>query len=243
MKISKGVYVLEVTSDSIVGVKSVYPTVIEHNGELVLFDTCFPGQYEGIVSEFNKEGLDIKKLTKIVLTDQDIDHSGNISEILADTSNVEILAHSVETPYLNGEKTPVKQANMEANYNNLPDNVKELCDKFKVIYAKNRVDIIHELEDGDVLDLVGGVEVIFTPGHTPGHTCYYLKESKVLIGGDMLAIRDGELAIAPENMNYDNVEIKKSIEKLLNYDIETVVTFHGGTYTKDIKLSLEKLSR
>ncbi len=42
------------------------------------------------------------------------------------------------------------------------------------------------LADGQRLDLAGGVRVIFTPGHTPGHIALYLERSRTLIAGDAL---------------------------------------------------------
>lgn len=43
------------------------------------------------------------------------------------------------------------------------------------------------LEDGDTL-LLGNepLEILFTPGHSPGSICYYSRAHKFLIGGDVL---------------------------------------------------------
>lgn len=43
------------------------------------------------------------------------------------------------------------------------------------------------LEEGDTI-IVGKDElhVLFTPGHSPGHICFYDKEARFLIGGDVL---------------------------------------------------------
>ena len=44
-----------------------------------------------------------------------------------------------------------------------------------------------ELVDGMSLELAGlTVDVIHTPGHTPGHCCFFLKEEEVLFSGDQL---------------------------------------------------------
>ena len=43
------------------------------------------------------------------------------------------------------------------------------------------------LEDGLALELAGlGFEVLATPGHTPGHCCFYLAEEGILFSGDQL---------------------------------------------------------
>ncbi len=43
------------------------------------------------------------------------------------------------------------------------------------------------LKDGQHLDTAGfSIEVMHTPGHTPGGCCYYFPENKVLISGDTL---------------------------------------------------------
>lgn len=43
------------------------------------------------------------------------------------------------------------------------------------------------LEDGQILT-VGGLkaQVIFTPGHCPGHVCFYFEADKILVGGDLI---------------------------------------------------------
>ncbi len=44
-----------------------------------------------------------------------------------------------------------------------------------------------ELSDGQVLDLAGlRLGVVATPGHTPGHCCFYLAEEGVFFSGDHL---------------------------------------------------------
>jgi hydroxyacylglutathione hydrolase len=43
------------------------------------------------------------------------------------------------------------------------------------------------IDEGDSIDIGNEqLEVLFTPGHSPGHVCFYSKEHKFLIGGDVL---------------------------------------------------------
>jgi len=42
-----------------------------------------------------------------------------------------------------------------------------------------------DLSDGQRLDLAGmSFDVLFTPGHTPGHCCFYMADEAVLFSGD-----------------------------------------------------------
>ena len=42
-------------------------------------------------------------------------------------------------------------------------------------------------EDGDIIKLGNDeLEILFTPGHSPGHVCFYNRAGKFLIGGDVL---------------------------------------------------------
>lgn len=48
-------------------------------------------------------------------------------------------------------------------------------------------DVFADLADGQVLDLAGfSVEVLHTPGHTPGHCCFHLAKEGTLFSGDQL---------------------------------------------------------
>ena len=89
---------------------------------------------------------------------------------------------------------------------------------------------------------MGKVEIISTPGHTPGHISLYILEFKTLICGDALFLQDGELLLSPPMFTWDTKQARQSIEKLLGYDIEKVVCYHGGVYEGDIKEDLKKTS-
>lgn len=44
-----------------------------------------------------------------------------------------------------------------------------------------------DVNDGDVLEIAGiTIQVIHTPGHSPGSVCYYVKEHSLLLSGDTL---------------------------------------------------------
>jgi glyoxylase-like metal-dependent hydrolase (beta-lactamase superfamily II) len=81
--------------------------------------------------------------------------------------------------------------------------------------------------------------VITTPGHMPGHISIYLKETKTLIAGDALVVENGKLMIANPQYTLDMQKAKESIRKLMSYEIDTILCYHGGVCRENIEDALE----
>jgi glyoxylase-like metal-dependent hydrolase (beta-lactamase superfamily II) len=98
------------------------------------------------------------------------------------------------------------------------------------------VEISHQLHDGDRLDL-GGItlEVIHTPGHTPGHLAFYVPEAKLLFTADV------DLTSFGPFYGHDFADIDdflQSIERLRKPNARIVATGHAGPFNGQI---IEKL--
>ena len=87
------------------------------------------------------------------------------------------------------------------------------------------------LAEGDIIE-VGKqkLEVLFTPGHAPGHVCFYLREHNVLFDGDVLFQQSIGRTDLPGG-NYDLL-MQSIVEKLLPLPDEThVLSGHGPATT------------
>ena len=82
------------------------------------------------------------------------------------------------------------------------------------------------VDDGDRFDLAGHpIEVIWTPGHTAGHVCYYLPDDGLLFAADTLfALGCGRLFERPA------ADMWHSLQKLAVLPDETAIYF-GHEYT------------
>jgi len=79
--------------------------------------------------------------------------------------------------------------------------------------------------DGEILQLGNStLEIIHTPGHTMGSLCVYLQEDKVLFTGDNI-LGIGTTVISPNEG--DMASYIGSLQKMLNYNIETICPGHG----------------
>jgi glyoxylase-like metal-dependent hydrolase (beta-lactamase superfamily II) len=92
--------------------------------------------------------------------------------------------------------------------------------------------------DGDSLLLDGiKLEIIHTPGHSPGHICIYLVDRRVLFSGDQV-VGTGTTAMRPPDG--DMAIYIDSLRKLLNYDIAMIYPGHGPPI-KEAKRKIEEL--
>jgi glyoxylase-like metal-dependent hydrolase (beta-lactamase superfamily II) len=237
MKIANDVEVLELTMN--LGQPSmIHPTLVWDENEVVLVDTGIPGQLKEIQEAMVQAGVAFERLSKVILTHQDFDHIGSLNAILKVTDySIEVLAHKEDQPYIQGEKPFLKMS---------PERIKTLLETLPKERAKYFLDPItakvdRTLNDGEVLPYCGGITVIFTPGHTPGHMSLYLKESKVLIAGDAMVADGGKLLGPREQVTPDMETARKSLEKLTHYDIETVICYHGGVVTEQVNEQIKAL--
>jgi glyoxylase-like metal-dependent hydrolase (beta-lactamase superfamily II) len=99
-----------------------------------------------------------------------------------------------------------------------------------------------QLQDGALLDLAGGVRVIFTPGHTPGHMCLYHERSRTLIAGDALTSNDGQLQGPNEGATPDMSTASQSVQRLAQLDVQTIICYHGGVVELDASKQIQRVA-
>ncbi|PPB08501.1 MBL fold metallo-hydrolase [Brevibacillus laterosporus] len=204
MEISKGVEMLHLDFHGNI----IHPILLWDREMAVLIDTGFPGQIEDLRVAMEKVEVSFDKLKVVILTHQDVDHIGSLPEILQECgNNVKVYAHELDKPYIQGEIPLLKDGHLE----NPP---------------KGKVD--DTLIDGQELPFCGGIRVIHTPGHTPGHISLYLRQSKTLIAGDSMYSVNGILGGIHVPTTPDMNAARLSLKKYVDLDIASVVCYHGG---------------
>lgn len=217
MEIAKGVEMLQLEFQEFI----IHPILLWDDEMAVLIDTGFPGQFEDIQVEMERVGVSVDKLKVVILTHQDIDHIGSLPDVLENgVSDIKVYAHELDKPYIEGDLPLLKDVHVE----NPP---------------KGKVS--DTVIDGQELPYCGGILILHTPGHTPGHISLYLKRSKILVAGDSMYSVNGVLGgvHAPTTLNI--MEARQSLKKYLNLDIESVVCYHGGLSKGNIKIQLQNL--
>ena len=96
-------------------------------------------------------------------------------------------------------------------------------------------DIDIRLNGGEVLNLLGGLEIIHTPGHTPGSISLFSPKNKLLIVGDALRKRRDNLHLPFRTANSDLRQAIDSISKMSRLDFDTLCFGHGLPLTGDVR--------
>ncbi|TNJ65470.1 MBL fold metallo-hydrolase [Paenibacillus hemerocallicola] len=235
MQIANGIAALPISTVMLGRTDTIYPTLLWDSQTMVLVDTGYPGQSDKFREQIADVGLSGRKLGHIIITHQDLDHIGSLPALLDSTSEaIEVLASAVEQPYIQGERPLVKlspEAIAQAVVALPPDVPNEWRQAFKhTLEHPPRANVSRTVTDGQQLPYCGGITVIGTPGHTPGHISLYHGPSKTLIAADALIVSEGQLYGPTPEHAYDIGLAKQSLNRLLRYDIETVICYHGGVY-------------
>ncbi|MEE4210168.1 MAG: MBL fold metallo-hydrolase [Parvularcula sp.] len=132
------------------------------NGDAAVIDPG--GEVDRLLGAAQAMDAEIKK---IWLTHGHLDHASGAMELKARTGAVIEGAHSEEVFWLS--------------------QIAEQSKRFGVVGEGENVVPDRWLDDGDTVEIGGVVfDVIFTPGHTPGHVVFHNQEAKLAFVGDVL---------------------------------------------------------
>jgi len=195
MKIGENVYALESTKGS-------YSYLIMDK-EPILIDTGYPGKFEDILEEINYLNLELKSIKHILLTHHDVDHVGNAA-LLQEETGATLWASNDDIPYILGDKGR--------------PGIKKLV---SFILRPKKPEKIQVYQD----TTIGDVQIISTPGHTPGHVSFLYED--ILFAGDLVGNTNGKLKKPPIFGNSNTKSIEKSIIKMNEYDFKWICPAHG----------------
>lgn len=196
--------------------------------DVILCDTGLPGQLSQIKDGMAAAGVPFERLTKIIISHQDVDHIGCLHVITGLLPQVEVYAPAAEKANITGEEPFLRP--LEHTTVNVPD---AALGDFENLNAK----VDHTLADGDYLPFCGGIQVIGTPGHSPGQISLFHIPTRTLIPNDALASMLGNLVL-PFNTSDQNAA-KASVKKFADIDFTQVLFYHGGLLLENAKQKVQ----
>jgi glyoxylase-like metal-dependent hydrolase (beta-lactamase superfamily II) len=149
---------------------------VDDDGSVTLVDCGVKRAPKKIVAALTSIGKHPHDVQRIVLTHAHFDHAGGAARMVEETSASGVDVHADDAGYVRTGTRP-------------PGDVAATAGRLlaRAPWGDFRATpVAEELVDGQVLDIAGGVRVLHTPGHTPGHVSLLHASSGVLITGDSI---------------------------------------------------------
>jgi glyoxylase-like metal-dependent hydrolase (beta-lactamase superfamily II) len=189
--------------------------VLKNGEELIVVDAGMPRNAGKILSYVRKLGEQPSSISTILLTHCHIDHAGSAYE-LRKATNAKVAIHAEDADFLAGKRAmPVPKWGVVGSFFGA-------AFWFFVRFHTFQPDIT--LKEGDI---VAGLKVIHTPGHTPGSISLIEPKRKLIFVGDTLFYSGAKISVNPKLLTVDVDQLKLSVKKLSELEFETMLSGHG----------------
>jgi glyoxylase-like metal-dependent hydrolase (beta-lactamase superfamily II) len=197
--------------------------------ELTLIDTGLKGSRPRLQRYLQHQGRSLRELRRIVCTHGHPDHAGAVAELVAGAAeDIEVLMHPADIARLEltlGEALRQPSlARLFAAITPVPERARPMA-------------------HGEVLPLLDGLEVIHTPGHTPGSICLYDRARGALFVGDALENRGGRVSFASRIYSDDYGTARQSVKLMAKLDVTTIVFAHWAPVREGANKILRDLAQ
>ncbi len=147
----------------------------DDDGQVTLIDMGIASSGKKVIAALRSIGSDPSEVTRLLLTHCHPDHAGGAAYVSEQTGRP-VDVHADDAEYVRTGTQPPRDQSIRFGklFSRFPDP------------KQAKVTIGEELTDGQVVPVAGGIRVIHTPGHSPGHASYLHEPSGTLITGDAI---------------------------------------------------------
>ncbi len=192
--------------------------IVFENEELTLIDTGIPSNAKRILRYLKK--IDISKvyLKRILITHSDSDHYGAANSIQSIT------------------RAEIYSSQIEADAMKTGSSSREIVPKgfFSLIFPLLRpflsappISVDQIIKDGDILPIFDGLQVIASPGHTPGHLSFFFPKDRILFAGDAISARKGVPVPTTDATTGNPDQARTSFENLMLLNPQIICCGHA----------------
>jgi glyoxylase-like metal-dependent hydrolase (beta-lactamase superfamily II) len=146
----------------------------DDDGQVTLIDMGITRSGPKVMAALASIGSGPSDVTRLMLTHAHPDHAGG-AKYVADATGRQFGIHEADAEYLRSGRGPQRDTTIPLG---------KLFAKLPSTFPA--APVAETFTDGQVVPFAGGIEVIHTPGHSPGHASYLHQSSGVLITGDAI---------------------------------------------------------
>ncbi|MDQ1599364.1 MAG: hypothetical protein QOD68_838 [Actinomycetota bacterium] len=187
----------------------------DEDGQVTLVDAGTKRAPKVVAAALEQIGVHVTDVTRIVVTHAHGDHVGGLGGLRGRTGAT-VAAHERDAAYLREGRGPVLDRTTLGG---------RLLRRSPGVTTPTPVE--EELVDGQLLDVAGGLRVLHTPGHTPGHVSLLHEPSRLLITGDSIWNAFGRMSWPVRMLCTDAALTRRTAEVLGELDYDIVAFTHG----------------
>lgn len=187
-----------------------------------------------LTGQLKSFGLRYEDIGHIVITHAHIDHYGMAAEVLR-RSRASLSMHAIEEEMIGWRYRQAFRFACDSNQllrsggvaeRYVPD-PREMADRFTRLVAFAAPDSVYR--GGETIVHAGfAFQVLWTPGHSPGHICLYDVNRKLFISGDhVLPGITPHIGLAPQSGPNPLGDYIASLKRTYDLDVELMLPSHG----------------
>lgn len=188
------------------------------DGGLTLVDGGFPMDLPAIHLAFRALGASPRDIDLVIATHYHGDHTGTFAG-LQKRYGVRSAMHREDAAYASAQRPQ--------ETTDVPFFTLLFYTLLWPLFRYRHFQPDRHLEEGEVLDLLGGLEVLHTPGHSPGSVCLYGRGRGILFSGDLVRNERGVLEGPPPHYTPDEEAAAVSLRRISELDFDMLLPGHG----------------
>ena len=208
--------------DNVFGVPGVVanPYIIVDADGLTVIDAGLPRSEKKILAYVAGLGRQAEDIKRIIITHADFDHIGGLGA-LQRASGARTYASKIEADAIALGKSSREIKASGFSIRRLLFAVLRPFMKLKPL----QVDEI--LAEGQTLPVLGGLRIVETPGHTPGHISLFAPSLGILFCGDSMVSDEHGLQGSRPGITWDETRARASERKQAELGAQVVCSGHG----------------
>ena len=196
------------------------PYIIVDADGLTVIDAGFARSAKKILAYIGGMGKSARDIKRIIITHADIDHFGGLAA-LQRASGARTYASQIEADAIAKGHSSRQIGPTGFSFRRI------LFTLLGPLMKATPVVIDEILAEGQTLPILGGLQVLETPGHTPGHLSLYAPQAGVLFCGDSLVADAAGLHGSRPGLTWNDAKARQSERKQAALHPQIVCSGHG----------------